>query len=80
MTTGHDITSTSAMSAVLASYKVQFFAIVILTTSGKSALELSKYRPICPIITIIRRTRVKLSSGAKKVIIFIIINIIFIIF
>jgi len=58
MSGAYDITSTSAVSAVLASYKIQAAAIVILTTSGKSALELSKYKPMCPIITITRFPRV----------------------
>jgi len=50
----YDSTSTAALSAVLASYKCNAAAIIILTTSGVSARAVSKYRPICPIITITR--------------------------
>jgi len=53
-TSGYDTTNTTALSAVLASYKCQAAAIVILTTSGASARAISKYRPICPIITVTR--------------------------
>jgi len=49
-----DITTTSTLSAVLASYQCKAAAIVVLTTSGKSARQLTKYKPRCPIITVTR--------------------------
>jgi len=49
-----DITTTSTLSAVLASYQCKAAAIVVLTTSGKTARRLAKYKPRCPIITVTR--------------------------
>merc|ERR1712203_477192 len=41
---GYDSTVTTAISTVLASYKCRASAIVVLTTSGKTAHIISKYR------------------------------------
>merc|ERR1712000_539775 len=49
-----DNTTTTAISAVLASYKCKASAIVVLTTTGKTSLLVSKYRPHCPILTVTR--------------------------
>merc|ERR1711994_324043 len=51
---GFDCTSTAAISAVLASYKSQASAIVVLTTSGATSHMVSKYKPQCPILTVTR--------------------------
>merc|ERR1711962_216923 len=51
---GYDSTVTTAISAVLASYKCRASAIVVLTTSGKTAHIISKYRPLCPILAVTR--------------------------
>lgn len=42
------------MGAVLASMKCHATAILITTTSGRSAQLLSKYKPRCPILGITR--------------------------
>merc|ERR1719348_2437720 len=49
-----DITSTTAISAVLASYKSHAAAIVVLTTSGATSHRVSKYKPHCPILSVTR--------------------------
>merc|ERR1712112_164354 len=49
-----DITSTAAISAVLASYKSHAAAIVVLTTSGATSHGVSKYKPHCPILSVTR--------------------------
>jgi len=46
--------TTVAISSVLASYKCRASAIVVLTTSGKTAHVVSKYRPLCPILAVTR--------------------------
>ncbi|CAG5041507.1 unnamed protein product [Parnassius apollo] len=43
-----------AMAAVLASHRTMAPVIIVLTTMGKSAFEVAKYRPRCPIIAITR--------------------------
>jgi len=54
---GFDGTSTAAISAVLASYKCQASAIVVLTTSGTTSHVVSKYKPHCPILSVTRFER-----------------------
>ncbi|XP_054161947.1 pyruvate kinase PKM-like [Oppia nitens] len=48
------LTITMAIAAVNASLKCGASAIIVLTTSGKTAYEISKYRPRCPIIAVSR--------------------------
>jgi len=55
---GFDNTATTAISAVLASYKCQASAIVVLTTSGVTSHMVSKYKPHCPILSVTRFDRV----------------------
>ncbi|KAJ5888305.1 Pyruvate/Phosphoenolpyruvate kinase [Penicillium taxi] len=43
-----------AMAAVSASLELNAAAIVVLTTSGRTARLLSKYRPVCPILMVTR--------------------------
>ncbi|CAG2107330.1 unnamed protein product [Medioppia subpectinata] len=52
-----DPTTTIAIAAVNASLKSVAAAIVVLTTSGKTAYEVSKYRPRCPIIAVSRNAQ-----------------------
>lgn len=51
---GFDNTSTTALSAVLASYKCKAAAIIVLTTSGTTSHIVSKYKPHCPIVSVTR--------------------------
>merc|ERR1711994_1167014 len=51
---GYDSTCTVAVSSVLSSYKCRASAIIVLTTSGKTAHVVSKYRPLCPILAVTR--------------------------
>ena len=46
-----------ASAAVAASYQTHAGAIVVLTTSGRTAQLVSKYKPACPIITVTRNHR-----------------------
>jgi len=52
--TGFDSTTTTAITAVLSSYKCKAAAIVVLTTSGKTSHIVSKYKPHCPILSVTR--------------------------
>merc|ERR1719244_2242131 len=49
-----DNTITTAISAVLASYKCKASAIIVLTTTGKTSHLVSKYKPHCPILSVTR--------------------------
>jgi len=49
-----DIETAIAISTVNASLKSMASAIIVLTTSGKSAHKISQYRPRCPIIAVSR--------------------------
>jgi len=53
-----DSTTSVALSSVLASYKMQASAIVVLTTSGTTAHQCAKYRPHCPILAVTRYDQV----------------------
>lgn len=49
-----DVTHTTAVSAVQASFNLQASAIIAITTSGMTAHLCSKYKPHCPIVAITR--------------------------
>merc|ERR1719460_3036226 len=49
-----DVTTTTSVAAVQASYNVGAAAIIAITTSGKTATEASRFRPMCPIIAVTR--------------------------
>eukprot|EP00794_Sanderia_malayensis_P019505 gene19505-21433_t len=49
-----DATETTCIAAVSASFKVNAAAIIVFSTSGRTARILSHYRPRCPIILIAR--------------------------
>ncbi len=51
---GSNNTESIAIAAVEASFQSQATAIVVITTSGKSAQAIAKYRPACPIIAVTR--------------------------
>merc|ERR1712241_884190 len=53
-----DITESTAISAVQASYNVQAAAIITLTTSGDTAIKCAKYRPQCPVVAVSRENQV----------------------
>ncbi|XP_045467713.1 pyruvate kinase-like isoform X2 [Harmonia axyridis] len=57
-----DNTHTIAIAAVAASIKNLSSAIVVLTTTGRSAHLISKYRPHCPIIAVTRSKQVARKS------------------
>ncbi|MCJ1319225.1 Pyruvate kinase [Xylographa vitiligo] len=52
-----DTIESCATAAVSSSLELNAGAILVLTTSGKSARLISKYRPVCPIIMVTRNAR-----------------------
>lgn len=56
-----------AMAAVSASLELNAGAIVVLTTSGKTARLLSKYRPVCPILMVTRNATASRVSSVGPV-------------
>jgi len=57
-----DSAHTIAIAAVEASFKAMAAAIVVITTTGRSAHHVSKYKPRCPIIAVTRDLRVARQS------------------
>lgn len=54
----NDTAESIAISAVSASFQANAAAIIVLTTSGRSAWYLSHYHPSCPIIVITRNAHI----------------------
>lgn len=52
-----DVAQTVAISTVEASLKSLAAAIIVITTSGRSAHLIAKYRPRCPIIAVTRNAQ-----------------------
>lgn len=61
-----DATETTAIAAVSASFKVSAAAIIVLTTSGRTAWILSHYHPRCPVIVVSRSGHVSRVAHLYK--------------
>ncbi|XP_031747000.1 pyruvate kinase PKLR isoform X2 [Xenopus tropicalis] len=61
-----DPTEVTAIGAVEASFKCCAGAIIVLTTSGRSAQHLSRYRPRAPIIAVTRNAQVARQAHLNR--------------
>ncbi len=53
-----DTTAATSMSAVQAAYNSCASAIVVMTSTGRTAKEAAKYRPKCPVMAVTRNAQV----------------------